>query len=575
MPRNRNHTWIAALMAASLLCLWAYSAYLHAFDDDEFQHARTAWLMQTGHRPYADFFEHHLILYHGLIAPFVWLPNEESIIFALRTLSLVAGLAALLLLYQTGRHLGASPLAAATGVWLLGMAPMFVLKMTEARPEAPAILCFAAGLRWVFPPRRDSAATTGRHNPRSSAETGNLGADKSVQTVESGESEAIAQPSTGASFPLQALGVGLLAALAALLSQKYIFPAGGLLLAVLILHGRRHALTAGLSFGLAMAAYVGWMLMLGIGRPAFDLVVVMNSQWVYRFSPLGYTVELFITAGVLTAAGAAGILYACRRMPPRTAATLALLLVASTLLIVIIPVPYRQSFLPLMMILAIGVMPIMTNLLELTGRLPPARSQIAVLLALPILAAGSLSALPEHLAADNRQDRKTMAAVADFAPSGSIFDGRGLLFKRPPINYYPIMHAEILKMLDPDDYAQSVVAGLLEAGLPPVIMDYRTAMMPADIAVFVEEHYLPTDIDDLYGAGTRFSRLTPGDDSVLELAVPGYWQASWGGGSIAINSRPLAPDQSVYLTAGEHRLAADGLVWNFSLQKNYRREAGR
>lgn len=53
----------------SMLILLVRTAWIGAFDSDEFQHLEMAWLIATHAVPYKDFFEHHTPLYQFLISP--------------------------------------------------------------------------------------------------------------------------------------------------------------------------------------------------------------------------------------------------------------------------------------------------------------------------------------------------------------------------------------------------------------------------------------------------------------------------------------------------------------------------
>ncbi len=539
--RKKGRSFLLFAMAIALGCLWTYSTAFHAFDDDEFQHTNVAWLMHRGERPYADFFEHHLVLYHGMAAPLFRLGEGRAMIFVFRAISLLAAAGTLFLLYKSGRRLGASQRGAGAGIWLLGLTPMFLLKMTEARPEVPAMLAFA-GAVWVL---------TGV--PAASAGSG------------------------GRRMPWKPVSVGLLAALMALLSQKYAVVAVALLVAVIFLHGRRHAGWAGIAFLVALAGYAAWMVAMGVARDAYELTVLLNLRWLHSFSAAGYGAELFLSAGALVVTGVLGIFMAGDASKRRHRAALAVLLAGSIALIAIIPVPYRQSFLPLLAVLGVGSMLFCTSLLQAVGAGPGAGSPVLATVAVLLLpGAASLRALPGHLAAGNHGDLERMAALDEFAPEGPVFDGRALMFWRPHVGYHAFMHEEILLMIEHDEllegvdeYAGDVIRGLYDAGLPPLIRDYRVKDMPVKIQIFIEEYYMPTGIEDVYGAGVRRERLRPGRETGIEIPVDGHWRLRWQGGGLSVNSRDVASGETLFLSAGEHVFQASGLVYNIRIERDY------
>ncbi len=530
MRRGRT-IFIPALLAAFLASIWIFSAARHAFDDDEFQHAHLAWLLHHGAVPYKDFFEHHLVTYHRLMAPLFNLGEAAWQIFLFRGISLLAAAGALVLLYRGGRSLGLSPLSAFTGVWLLGLAPMFLLKMTEARPEALAILAFAGALSLTFAQSAESPEPLPRKNR------------------------------------WRFVGVGILIGAMTLFSQKYVIAAGTVLAALYFLHGWKPATLVAAAFGACLAAYACWMLAIGAGGAAFESLILLNLGWKYSFSPSGYFVELFTTAGILIVGGVFGILRALfqgnRR---RQAFALATLLAGCVAQILLVPVPYRQSFLPLLAILSLGAMFFASSIFHLAAA---ARREWLTLVIPLLLGTSSMAALPRQLSADNRADLLLMRSVAETAPSGPVFDGRGLLFFRPHVGRHACMHQEILMMLDANEYAQSVVNELKEAGFPPVLRDYRVRIMPDAILSFIAENYLPTGIPELLVAGIAKQRIAPGKTETIDIMASGAWQASWSGGNISMDGKPLVQNRPFSLEKGEHAMTADGLVWNFRLERKY------
>jgi MFS family permease len=558
MRRWQARAWIAAVIL-SLAVVWGYAVVRHAFDDDEFQHTHVAWLLHHGQRPYADFFEHHLVLYHRLMAPLFHLGEGPGQLLLFRGVSLAAAAATLVLLYQAGRLLGASPPAAAAGIWLLGLTPMFLLKMSEARPEALAMLAFAAALRLMLGGRRGA--------------WGMGHGDESRSAVPQGDGAAFRQGHRWLrrleDCPWRFLAIGILAALMTLFSQKYAVVAGGLLVANFALHGWRPSLALAAAAAVAAVLYVAWMLGLGVGREAFAAVVLLNLRWRYAFSPASYAAELYLTAGGLVATGLLGLLRSLTLPPRRRSAwALAVLFAASLALILLVPVPYRQSFLPLLAMLSLGAMGFCAALFRLAAR--HHRAWIGPAAAV-MLGGASLAALPRQLAEDNRADLRRMAAIADLAPAGPVFDGRGLMVCRPHLGHHACMHHEILLMIDLEAYADEVVAALKAQALPPVIHDYRVAQMPEAIRRFIAENYLPSDIPDVLVAGLRRDRLMPGRTVSLAIPVAGRWRASWRGqAGLALNGTPLENGASIDLDPGEHRLVAQGLAWDFRLVRDYR-----
>ena len=105
-----------------ILGVWSYFAALHAFDDDEFQHAHIAWLLWKGVVPYRDFFEHHSPLYHLLVCPVFSLGSGVWQIFFLRAVSVLCGMGSMLLIFASCRK-RCGTLSGLAAVWLTAFVP--------------------------------------------------------------------------------------------------------------------------------------------------------------------------------------------------------------------------------------------------------------------------------------------------------------------------------------------------------------------------------------------------------------------------------------------------------------------
>ncbi len=557
--------WLLVILLANL---WVFSFFNHAFDDDEFQHAHVAWLLHHGYTPYKDFFEHHLVFYHRLMAPLFNLGENFRQIFLFRGISLISAAGTLILLYRLGRSFGISPLASGTGIWLIGIVPMFLLKMTEARPESLAILAFSGALSLMFAKSGKFKQSLTGYNTRNekidSKEqpkgwTPNFG----VQALACLRKLVSFHPNPFWQFIL----IGLLTGVMSLLSQKYVIIAGTLLITIYFLHGWKQSLISITSFLISIAIYAGWMLASSCGKEAFESVILLNLRWKYTFPPSGYLVELFTTGGVLFVCGTFGIVMnVFQGHLRRQAFAFAVLLAGSILQIYLVPVPYRQSFLPMLVILAIGTMFFFSSMYRISRT---ARSGWVALIVPLLLGASSLTALPGQLKADNRSDISQMKEIAKLAPSGPVFDGRGLMFFRMHVGYYACMHHEILLMIDPDKYAENVIRSLQSDGLPPVIRDYRVQKMPEYINIFISNHYLQSMIPGVLSAGFLKERLVPKKPEVMNIMAGGNWKATWRGGNITVDGIPIVNGQIFILERGAHIFVSDNLSWDFRLERSY------
>jgi hypothetical protein len=122
------------------------------FDPDEFEHAHVAWSLLQGQVPYRDFFEHHTLLFHYLLAGFLSLfdvagsaDRAFDALFASRHLAWVVSagvLAAMFFLARrtTDRTTAWVALPIAAGNIVLG------LRAIEIRPDGLATLLWLASL---------------------------------------------------------------------------------------------------------------------------------------------------------------------------------------------------------------------------------------------------------------------------------------------------------------------------------------------------------------------------------------------------------------------------------------------
>lgn len=264
-----------------------------AFDDDEFQHAHMAWLLARGEVPHRDFFEHHLPLYHFVLAPFTLGSPGPQRILALRGPSVLIAMATLACLNLAIRKWTGSENPGV--LTLVAFSPIFFVKMIEVRPEGFCLLLACAALALL-------------KNPR------------------------------------QLFLAGLLSGAMVMGSQKFIFLAAGLFLLAWREQGLRRLpafIGGGLIFPLLTGSYY---LFTGSLPQAFEDLVIMNLGWQESFSPSMYARVLWTGSAVLIVAGLAGI----------TRPGAILMLPAGLAAVWLVPIPFRQTFLMLYPGLALG-----------------------------------------------------------------------------------------------------------------------------------------------------------------------------------------------------------------------------
>lgn len=547
MKRPRIRPAILALIVLSLTALFTR---MHPFDDDEFQHAHYAWLLNHGYRPFLDFFEHHLPTYHLLISPVFSAFDTPAALFVIRFASWACLAATLVFVFRTSHRLTGGPSGPAAAVILMAAAPIFLTKMTEARPEPAAVLCLTAALHRLL--------STGTAQDKSRT------------------------------WPHLALA-GFLAGAVPALSHKFGLMATALVAGAFLLHGARRGLIVTAAAALPLLILLTWSTAHGLTGALYQHVFAMAVEWRNRFSPVAYMTALWSESALLVTAGLAGLTFLATERPEhrRTAIVLFLLVAAGTATLFLVPEPYRQSFLPLFPPLAMGAAVMADVAFRLISRpsLPRAAGAAqaapflpAALIALVVLTAAALYpcviALANDLQSGPAADLRRMRA-AEATGSPRFFDGRGLMFHRPHTGRYACMHQGILSMLDPVAFAEETVDALGKADFPTVILDYRVKQMPAAVNSFILNHYVPVG-DDIFVPGIRVdrSRLV-GRPCKVRISVSGLYRVSWRGGKMRCDGQDLSPDSVIPLTAGEHVMEGIGFIDAFTATLTQRATSGR
>lgn len=493
---------------AILLTLFALGLTRHlAFDDDEFQHAHMSVMIGRGQVPHRDFFEHHLPLYHALHAPWMAGASGPEALLRLRAFSaLCLGATLALGAGILRRRLGAVPPAIL--LWT-GLCPIFLIKMIEARPESLALALFMASL-WCLSLDR----------PR----------------------------------PARA---GLAGAAMVLCSQKFLFPAAGLFLVAWMEGGPKSALRLLAGALPPPLLYLGVLVATNSLAPAWEHLVVMNAAWRESFSPWMYGGLLWRTSGGLCVVAALG-LSGLRASP--TARAAAVLAGAALLGVFIVPIPFRQTWMMVIPGLFLAAGAGWTRIEHLLAHTPHRRAALAALALLALLPAlAELERETRELAHD---DLAAMRQIAERV-EGPVFDGRGLVFWRDHVGFYPWIHRGLMTMLDPDTYATHTRTALRDAGLPPFHRDYRAELFPEALRTFLHDHYLETDLPGLWQPGFIPDRgRLAGGGLRIDLPSAGLWRFTWTGGTLFVNEQPLDPGAEMRLPAGPLRLSAKGFIRN-------------
>lgn len=580
---------------------WAAFATFHPFDDDEFQHAHFAWLIRHDCRPYVDFFEHHMPGYHVLLAPIFRLGSAPWTIFVFRAVSLLCGIGTLLATYALSRRLKHDEAAAVSAVCLLAFMPMFLFKMVEARPDSPATLCLTLACLLLLGGKEQMSPSSDKAIPvpallRLLA----AGALAGIMTVFSVKSAFMALAVVICSWIVH----GRKAALTVLI--------GSLIPAIMLAFWLMLFGTSGLADCQAnLSAF-------------YNCVLKMNFAWKHRFSPGIYLSEAFSTSGVLVVLGTLGLFHSVvqhegdrkrglyhsvetrdrstqiclgrvglpqsgtgagftpplRGRPlvaprsfgepyfwlrPKAALGLVVVTIAVFLVIILVPIPHRQVFLPLFPLLAVGVAHLLSVARQALGQERGFKTGLTVLV-IAGLVPGML-AIARDLRTTSIAELRNIQTVESVHPSGgAVFDGRGLMFYRQHVGRHACMHEEILKMLNLDRYADETIKALESEHYPTVILDYRVKQMPAAILNFISNHYRRFKDTDIYLPGIAIDRSVLADEEA-EIAVPvsGLYRTTWIGGAVKIDGAEIKNGAEIPLKAGKHRFAGSGFTENLEL----------
>lgn len=493
--------------------LWLYFSFFHCFDDDEFQHCHNAYLIWKGLVPYRDFFEHHLPLYHIIFSPLYLFGEKPSTIFLFRLLSLVCSGLVFVFLYRNLKE-NTSARIALFCITLLAFVPMYLLKMTEARPESIAILLFTVVAISIFPMQENRD---------------------------------------------RIFVAGVLGGLMVCFTLKYVFVWMGLCAAVFYLKGKKNGIM--FLFGSITGIFPLFLYILtkGIGSEFINATIIMNVKWKYRFSPSGYLYEAFTTAGFLIACAIAGLFSKERK----NSVACFFVLAGCFLGIICIPVPYRQSYLPFLVACTICSSLFIKNFFSFF-RNKNLKFAVAAVLFL-CATSNCLVNIKNEMIQTIFSDIKKMKRIDDISPETPFFDGRSFMFYRMHTGYFGFMHHELLEMIDLENYSNHVIKEIRRNYFPVVIYDYRVKQMPAKIQDFIQNNYCVFE-NDIFLPGVKIDRslFTEGKTD-FEINVPGWYKISFTGKSLFIDEISVKSGDIKFLSKRKHTAESIDFIDNLTI----------
>jgi hypothetical protein len=520
------------LVGAGLYVFATVYAFSQArfFTIDEYQYGHATWLVANGALPYVDFFEHHLPGSYVLHAPlFVPLWDAETGALLLRKIVFVYWAAVSLL------------------------AGLVFFDITRNR--------FAALLVVMIPPAFGFSLMSAVDY-----RADNFGAAYFLACL------LLLERNRGTQRRALAVAAGILATLAAFMTQKMAFVAGGSLLALLAIDGIRRlpALRARRSdearpFIACPVAFVGSAAALGVLFIAiagafgmlprgFEITILDALEHERHYKPFslfgkGYVAPFWqqtwpSTAAIVFFAGLfftteAGILWAV---------PVALSLIGGSLMLA----PYPYNFVFLCWVVALGGVRGAVDAIErLRGRHPALRTMGPALYLVPLLVLGSQLAFVDGTTSNAHQIRLLEKIAHHGSKDDAVIDNQGGAMFNPDASYY-FHHGNAHRKMYADYMRENLQADYRESRALFWIRDSRFKALPHRVQSYLTRSYVHGG-EGLYVLG-RYTRETAGQPQIVHfdaIRSADYWfHLAEGSGakpldapqlsSIRVNGEPVA-----------------------------------
>lgn len=455
------------------------------FNIDEFQHLHYGWMLAHGYVPYRDFWDSHTPLLWVVLAPLAIVFDENpAYLFAGRILILLITIGVGLVLYRLAR-LVYSLYGALFSLLLLSLEYLTLEKGIEVRPDQVLILTWLLAA-WFL--THSSAEETVRREMLAGLTLG-LGLLFTPKAL----------------FAIASLGFGL-----TLLALPR---SGGL-------PGRERrymkgltifAFTASVPLGLAYLT----LSLFGAGQPLLHQTFIESASF-EQLSDLALRLfkTSFMATPVFWVCGAIGAVLLLRRVSRlhvgASLRALVLILVsivgAGIAYFIVISAPYKQSMLPLLFFLAIAGGAIGDTLFQCLAAWQPPRLRLAASLAFCIVfflgivrALAGFSITLHPLTATNTEQLQRMTYVLSLSTrSDSILDGEAAYIFRPQASFYGVLVQELLSRFNTGALAYDIPARCADGGCKVAILDSRIRQMPQEVLQFINTHYSPTSVKDVY-----------------------------------------------------------------------------
>ncbi len=478
-------------IAATIICILAFLGIRlclivnRAFNQDEFQYLHHGWMLGQGYVPYRDFWNNHTPLLWVVLAPLAMAFDESpAYLFAGRILILGVAVGVGVMVYRLTR-LFCSAYGALFSIFLLSIEFYVIDKGIEVRPDQVMILTWLVAA-WILI-RSDSGATL--RGVALAGLTLGIGLLFTPKTL----------------FAMASLGAGLLAL--TLLSGGQGSPASRLRSFKALVVMGTISLVPLLVTTLALVP-------VGAAGPLFDQALIGNVGF-KRSAALGLT--FFKASVILTpvfwACAVIGLLLLVRRVirprseQDRRALVIVLASIAGAAIayFMLIPAPYKQSLLPLLILLAPAGGVVGDRLFDSLSRRHRPGLRWATGLAFVIilflgagraLAGTSMSLHP--LTPTNAEQIERMRYVLSLTSrTDSVLDGVAAYIFRPQASFYASLVDELVYRFRTGSLLYDIPDRCRTGGCRVVILDFRMRQMPRSVLQFIEDHYSPTPMKDV------------------------------------------------------------------------------
>jgi len=477
-------------VAATLICILTFFGirlcliFNRTFNQDEFQYLHHGWMIGQGYVPYRDFWNNHTPLLWLALAPFAIVFDEHpAYLFAGRILILLVAVGVGVMVYRLTR-LFCSVYGALFSIFLLSIEFYTLDKGIEVRPDQVMVLTWLIAA-WILIRSRSRMTMRGvapaglilgvglLFTPKASFAIFSLGAGLLALAILPGREAPISRPQI-----LKALGaMGAMSLVPLLVTTLALLPVGA----------------AGPLFEQALIGNVGFKRASGLALTFFKASVILTP--------------------VFWACAAVGLFLIVRRVirPQSGQDRRALVIILASIAgagiayFTLIPAPYKQSLLPLLILVAPAGGTVGDRLFDSLGRRHRPALRWAAGLAFVVIfllgagrAFAGMSVSLHPLTPTNAEQIERMRYVLKLtSKTDSVLDGLAAYIFRPQGSFYASLVDELLHRFRTGTPSYDIPERCRTGGCRVAILDFRMRQMPREVLQFIHDHYSPTAMKDV------------------------------------------------------------------------------